>query len=387
MGENLRIFISTSGLSALYQSIYAKNTRGLHDRDLFIIDALALKPSQKEPILQAIQHHRFDWVVDMSFSLEESASQVPSLKKRLTRKLKILPGFKQVYDFLYEKQQAGQGNQLLQTLIGKNAQAFELSYQNVQLHTQPAVKLNDSILQKYPKAEIRYFEHGLGDYLDVESKIKEGITFHCVFDRELAAFRKKKGLPYDFVAPVVGEEGFLQKDIKLETYFPEINNITIPSEKPLILIATQALKQFEVSDDFWITFMDLCLEKIAHPEKFTFLIKPHPRQEKEVLDKIAEYLNSKELDVVMWDSPDLKGLHMEVIFRRLHAQVQYVFSPFSSAVFYLSRLYPGQQIQYFFGLNPLFEFTGNSPQMYVNRWKELYPLLKEVFGSHVSELG
>ncbi|MCI4666996.1 MAG: alpha-2,8-polysialyltransferase family protein [Bacteroidia bacterium] len=389
MGKTLRIFISTSGLSALYQSIYAKNTKGSEDQDLFIVDALALKPSQKGPILQAISHHAYDWVVDMSLPMAENSSQVPSLKKRLTRKAKTLPGFKQVYDMLYQRQQAQESKKLQERLEEKCADAFGIDYEAFKLHTQPLVKLNSSIKNKFPTSDISYFEHGLGDYLDVmddERGAKTGIKFHCVFDEELRAFQENRGLKSSFIHPVVSEKGFLQDDLKLETYFPLINKVELPSEKALVLIATQALKQFEVSDAFWEKFLDLCVDRINEPSQYTFLIKPHPRQEKEVIEKIIDHLSAKGLDVLIWDKPELKSLNLELIFKKMYGKVAYVFSPFSSAVFYLSRLYPAKETQYYFGIQPLFEFTQNSPPMYVKRWKDLYPLLKEVFGKHVKEI-
>lgn len=386
MAKNLRIFIGTSGLSALYQSIYAKNTRTTDDRDLFIVDALALKPSQKEPILQAIQHHHFDWVLDMSLALEEAATQVPGFRKRLTRKLKTLPVFKQVYDALYRRQEATQSTRLLERLLAKNPDPFHATYQSVKLHTQPIVQLNPSVLRKYPEAEIRYFEHGLGDYLDVEAKIQPGVKFHCIFDQELRAHRQKNGKAFEFIQPVVGEMGFLQEGLNFEAYFPKINEIKIPSEKPIVLLATQALRQFEVGDAFWLKFLDLCLEKVEEPEKYSFLIKPHPRQEKDVLERISAHLEKKGLEVILWQNPELKSLHLELIFRKMHQQVAFVFSPFSSAVFYLARLYPGQQTRYYYGIKALFEFTANTPAMYVRRWRELEPLLEDVFGTRAEQL-
>jgi len=100
MNKTLRIFLSSSGLSTLYLSIYARQSAKGGETDLFFIDALSLKPSQRDLMLQAVAHHSYEQIYDLSRPMGETVTMVPSRRKQLTRQLKTKVGFKQVYHFL-----------------------------------------------------------------------------------------------------------------------------------------------------------------------------------------------------------------------------------------------------------------------------------------------
>ena len=239
----------------------------------------------------------------------------------------------------------------------------------------------------YKGAEVRYFEHGLGDYLDTEKQFQDGEYFHCVFAEGLEAYYQKNGKAFAAIRSAVEKECFLAPDLLLDQYFPQINDIKIEGDKPIVLLASQATEQFKVdSKAFWEHFLGLCLQQIEEPRNYTFLVKPHPRQDGQVLYDICAFLREKGLEVVLWEQPELRSFHMEILFRGMYERVKYVFSPFSSTVFYLSQLYPTAAIEYYYSLQSIFPYSQNTPEIYLNRWKDLYELVQGALSKQAIEM-
>jgi len=386
MNKTLRIFLSSSGLSTLYLSIYARQSAKGGETDLFFIDALSLKPSQRDLMLQAVAHHSYEQIYDLSRPMGETVTMVPSRRKQLTRQLKTKVGFKQVYNFLYKYKLMQEDRMHMRTLHDRAGKYLQQEYERVELHLQPMLHLNRAFQKLFPKAQVRYFEHGLGDYLDFDVKMKQGDLFHCVFASSLKHYYNQTGRKSDHIFPVVSTKGFLDPALDLDSLFPQLQEIDVPRDQHIALIAVQALEQFQVEPKYWDHFLDLCVERIDDPEDLLFLVKPHPRQDPDIVARICQYLEGKGLSVLVWDKPELRSLSMEILFSILTDQVKYVFSPFSSTVFYLSELYPSSSIQYYYSLQSVLPFTTNTPELYVKRWKSLHPYLQEVFGKRAVEM-
>ncbi len=386
MSHILRIFISSSGLSTLYLSINARQTARDEHVDIFFIDALSMKSSQKELIFQAASHHHYDEIFDMSIPLEEGASHIPNRRKQLTRRLKTRTGFKQLYHLLYKYKLREEDRTHIQTLQGKAGDYLDRDYQQIEIHTQPVLQLNRAFKRLFPSARMHYFEHGLGDYLDVDSKLVDGDTFHCVFAHELKDYYSQTGRKTAFISPLLSSEGFLHPDLPMLELFSQLQRIDIPKDKYIALIAVQPLEQFQVDPAYWDHFLSLCLEKIEDLEDVLFLVKPHPRQDQEIVRRISEFLLQRGIDVVLWDQPSLRSLNMEILFHVIANRVRYVFSPFSSSVFYLSQLYQSSHIKYYYSLQSIFPYTTHTPELYIQRWNSLHPYLQEVFGKHAEEM-
>ena len=386
MMSRLRIFVSSSGLSTLYMSIYARKSYEKGQVDLLFIDALALKPSQRELIYEAAQYHSFEGIFDLSRSLDEASSQVPGKIKQLTRKLKTHAVIKPIYDFLYSYKLKQEDQQHLHDVMAIAGDYLTQGYESVELLLQPVLHLNPSLIHKFPEATIRFFEHGLGDYLDLESKRHPEAHFHCVFAEELKKYHEQIGRTTDRITPLLGHRGFEELDAPFLQLFPQLGSIVLPSGKPIALIATQALAQFQVDPGFWDFFFSSCLKQIESPQDYIFLIKPHPRQEADVLEEMKYFFERKSLEVILWEDPALKSLNMEILFDKLKDQVSHVFSPFSSTLFYLSKLYPDEGIRYYYSLHSLIPFLQHTPELYKDRWKTLHPYLKHVFGQNAIEM-
>lgn len=386
MASKLRVFVSSSGLSTLYMAIYGRNSYQSGQTDILFIDALALKPSQRELIYQAAQYHFFQGIFDLSRSLDENSSQVPGRVKQLTRKLKTHSLVKPVYDWLYAYKLRQEDHQHMHELVAVAGDFLNNTYASVELLLQPVLHVNAALLSKFPQAQVRYFEHGLGDYLDWKPDLTSKARFHCVFAEELNTYFVHKGEETPHAIPLLGEKGFSDLDSPFSQIFPQIQSVSLPAGKPLILFATQALAQFQVDVAYWDHFFSLCLSYIENPEACLFLLKPHPRQEPHVLIQMKHYFERKGLEVIIWDDPEVKSLNLEILFDTLKDQVTHVFTPFSSALFYLSKLYPDQKIGFYYSLDSLSSFTQNTPDLYKKRWQRLRSYLKQVFGKHTIEM-
>ncbi|MEM6262688.1 MAG: polysialyltransferase family glycosyltransferase [Bacteroidota bacterium] len=383
--SRLRIFVCSANISALYQSVYAHSTFQTGDRDLLVIDALALKPSQQAAIKQAAQLHSEFQLYDFSSTKVEGASAVPSTRKQWTRRLKTRPGFKQVYDFLHQFKLAAEDKEAQQRLTSAIPELTQ-SWDEVQVFRQPVLHLNRPLEALLPQAVIHHIEHGLGDYLDILKGEKSAYPFLCLFADAFGPFLEKQGKNPAFIQSYVSPEAFRMAAKRFPEIYSQVGAAAQLVTGKAALLCLQSLEEFLVDEAFWPHFFDRCLEKITAPEQVQFLIKPHPRQSPAVLTRIQQYFDQKGLAATFLDSPEFQSLSIEVLFQAWAGKVKYVFSPFSSSVFYLSYLYPDADITYGYSLRSLEGFTQRTPQLYLDRWAEVAPALKEVFGQRVEEV-
>jgi hypothetical protein len=82
----------------------------------------------------------------------------------------------------------------------------------------------------------------------------------------------------------------------------------------------------------------------------------------------------------------MRSLNVEFLYPALKQQIAGVFSPFSSAIFYLSYLYPSSEVIFGYALETVFSYTAQTPQLYIKRWRDLGPYLIEVFGKRAERL-
>ena len=385
--KRIRIFLTSAPIATMYMGIYARNTWEKGIKDVLIIDALELKPTQKQYIRQAAKIHRFALVKDFSAEKDENSSPVPSQLKQLTRRLKTRRGIKRIYNFLYfykKKQEVQQHKRQILKGFGDNF----FGEADVSLYMQPVLHLNEPLREMFPEAEVCLFEHGLGDYLDLENKLMEGDKFHCIFYKGLQQILHQRYIRPDFIHPALPEHGFEEASKKFTKLFPQIKKIK-PAKKEqrkLALIALQSLEEFMIPVSFWSTFFDLCIRHIEHPREVHFLLKPHPRQSPEVLEDIIMYFEEKELSYEIWDNPGVRSISLELIFHSWKESIHYVFSPFSSSVFYLSELYPEKHIRYFYSIKVLKPFLQSVPDLYIRRWEKLQEYVDTIFGRNVIQM-
>lgn len=385
--KQLRIFLTSSCIATVYMSIYARQTKRRGQTDVLILDALALKPSHRELILQAAKLHKYHQVEDFSLENSEEATVVPSFNKHLTRTLKTQPGFKQVYNFLYYfhlKKVNRDHRKKLRKLF--DPQFFEM--EEVDLIMQPVLHLHLPLRKLFPGAQVRLFEHGIGDYLDLAKKLKPGDLFHCVFDEPFRHFLMRRGRDSFEIYAAVPEDSFEKASRRFTRIFPQLKALRpqAPPKKKVAILAMQSLEEFFIPPAFWDTFIDLCISRIPDPSEVHFLVKPHPRQSAQALEGISLYFTENGYSFEIWDSPAIRSLSLEILFQVWLPYVKYVFSPFSSSVFYLSYLYPSKEIAYYYSLESIYPFTYRTPDLYKNRWTTLQEYIREVFGANAIEL-
>lgn len=381
-----RIFATSSALNTLYQGIYARHSRQPGDCDILLIDGLWLQDSQRQLIRQAAGIHDFAAIHDFSKAKTEGSGYAPGWRKRWTRHLKTRPGFKQLYDALYGIKQRRENHlwrdKVLTSLSGLPAGASVSA-----LHMQPVLHLNAGLRLAFPGAAVHFFEHGMGDYMDIGQQLRPGDRFHCVFDEGLRQWRSRHGLDPGPVQAALPPEGFEKAAKDFPRLFPQLQQAAalIPPGRPLALILGQPLEQMQVDPAWWDRFMELCLDAAGSPAPL-FLLKPHPMQSAETLLRMQQALARRGAEMVVLDNPLLRSLNVEVLFSLIETRTVLVASPFSSALYYLSKLYPEAPAVFASALAAMMPFTARTPDLYLKRWAAFQEQAAVIFGERVREL-
>ena len=387
MAETLRIFCTTSATSALYMSLYARSSRKDEYTDLLLIDQLKLKPSQVDIIRQAVNIHEYKEIKDFSLAIEEGATPVPSRIKQLTRIYKTKPIFRDVYQFLYRFQLKKEARQRTQ-MLRENLNAYVGSFSQVELYVQPLVHLTTALCTLFPEASLSYFEHGLGDYQDIMGKRLPASTFRCLFHASFCSFLANIKEKNDWVLPAF-PQGYFSKNLpQILDAFPQLRPFyqQFNGRKNLALLATQPLEEFRIPTEYWKHFLKLCLSQVDDVHTCTFLIKPHPRQSPESVQKICEFLENRGITYEHIEAPEVRNVSLEILFAGFVDSVSYVFSPYSSSVFYLSVLYPSDHTRYFYSMRSVLDHAQLAPDLYQKRWKEMEVRIREIYGKKAEEL-
>ena len=364
-----RLFLTTSPLNTVLVSGYAKHTKQSGDRDILILDRLQQKSSIVNQIKKLSRLHQFDEVLDFTLPVEEVATTKPGVVKRLTRFLKKRPVFRQFYDFLFyfrmRRDNTLYKNQLLASELGNIKSQF------VELYLQPLLRFNPSLKKIFPDAEIHYFEHGIGDYLDILIE-KSGGVFHCVFQEGYKTYLNKRGKTN--IELVQSGQYFSQIGVSQTLqHFPELDQLT-KYKGELVLLLTQPLEDLGVDTAFWPSFLEKALHQIEKPESKLFLIKVHQRQNKDSVKVMLDYLQGRGCRVELINDPSINNICLEVMYGVIKEQTTHVITPYSSAIFYLPRLYPEAKTSFLYSYDSIKGFDALTPIQYKKRWALLKQL-------------
>jgi len=381
-----RIFLTSSHLSTAFITLYASSTRQPGCSDILIIDHTNKKETLTQHIKNTAKFHEWEQIIDLSIPVDDDRNLKPTRVKKLTRYLKCKPGFKQVYDVLYKKQKV--------QALKKQRSLFQASLKTspdreTALYLLTETILNKALCKTFPDAKINFFEHGLTDYFFVvESKAFVSSLFYCIFADEFKAYLTRKKLENEFVIPYFNAAVFTnicQTFLNSKNEFRGINDL-LKDENKYSLLLLQNLEIYNVGKDFWPEYFDLCLKQIPDPEKYTFLIKPHPNQSNEIIFTIGEYFKSKKLKYIVLTDPVFVNMGIEIVFSVLQKKTHYVFGPFSSAVFYLSQLFPASHITYYHSYSFMKKHLGRSPEQLKQLFLKHEELIKEVFSEKCKEI-
>lgn len=357
--------------------LYARSTRREGHKDILLLDWPA-KAKSLIDLLKGTQRI-YDWhsIIDLSTQLDDSTQFTVSTTKSLTRKLKEKPGFKQVYDFLYQRHSKKQTRQHARRIAEGVAGLGEVTEINMLTGT----GVNDALLGLFPKARVNYFEHGIGDYHYIPDITPKGFQFHCVFANEFKKFLVEKGIDHSYVRPLEGAENFpaIAKEVMdTDPAREEIIQKTKVSGK-IIVILLEAVQVYEVPDQYYIDYIDLCMKHVERPEEYTFVLKPHPRQTPRSMDDQKKRLEEHyKVKTLLLNDRLLASYSAEVLFSLWKDQVHAVFSTFTSAVFYNSVLYGNDITRFYYSYEFFTHYQDNAPPQFKTLYKELKDLINNV---------
>lgn len=373
----VRIFVSPSHLCTLYMILYARSTRQAGHKDILLLDWPAKKKSLIDLLKGTQRIYNWHSIIDLSTQLDESEQFTVSTKKSLTRKLKEKPGLKQVYDLLYRRHIKKQTRQHARRIAEQVAGLGEVTEINMLTGT----GVNNALLGLFPKAQVNYFEHGIGDYHYIPDIEPKGFKFHCIFADEFKKFLASKGSDSSYVTPLEGAENFpaIAKEVMdTDPAREEIIQKTKVNGKA-ILILLEAAQIYEVPDQYYIDYIDLCMKHVENPQEYTFILKPHPRQTPRSMDDQKKRLEEHyKVKTLLLHDDLLVNYSAEVLFSLWKEQVHAVFSVFTSAVFYNSVLYANDAIRFYYSYEFFTRYQDNAPPQFKTLYRELKDLLTKV---------
>lgn len=379
----LRIFMSSTHTGAILQAIYANRTSQVGYYDVLLLDY----PPMKESLIHLIKRtdvlHNWDKVVDFSTPMADETNKKPSVKKKIIRKIKSFPIIKSVYSILLEKHLLQQKKTHLTKLkleLGSNLN------KQVQLNVLTKTGLNETLFEFFPNAEVNYFEHGIGDYMYyMMDTIKEG-NFYCLFNQEFSAYLKiNNSKSANKVFGYLHENDFslaIDNLVKQEVVKAE----GASEEGKLVFILMENVEMYEVENFFWTDYIDFCLRKILTPEDYTFIIKPHHMQSFEAIEMTTAYLSKRGLKHKVLANNCFMHMGAEVVFYFFQEKTEYVFSLFSSSIYYFTKLYPSPHIKYFHGYKLFANYTKNAPKQFLEIYENLNPIITNVVSKNCLEI-
>ena len=373
----LRLFVTSSQICTLYLSVYAKKTAQPGYIDILIIDYTPKKKGLVNSIEQASKIHNWTALVNLSTPVENEVNNKPSLKKRITRKVKTLPLIKQFYGLLLKRYVKKQDARM-RSLVREKINPYVQNHQgDVMLGFLTQTALNNALCQLYPTATQNYFEHGIGDYQLVTNPAHTNTNFYCVFADTFGTFVQKRNLPvnvYGFIDAAdykAACELVIQQDKHLQLSHTW-------GEKKLVLLLMDAAEIYHVPTTFWTDYLEKCISLIDNAADYHFLVKPHPAQSNEALQRTEDYFVRSGLSFTLIKNQEAMYAGIELFYHQVHPQVHYVFSTFSSALFYMAHFYSGQTTYYF-----LYDFVEpyfrKGPAQFLDFYYKLDPYFREVF--------
>lgn len=376
----VRLFVSPSHLCTLYMILHARKTRKEGYKDILILDS----PAKKRSLIDLIKGTQkiYDWhsIIDLSSPLDDSVDLVANSKKQLTRKLKSKPGFKQVYDYLLKRHTKKQRTVEAQVLAEKIKDLGEVIEVNVLTQT----LVNEALFQLFPKAQLNYFEHGSGDYYLVQ-KMKGNFNFYCVFADQFKKFLAEKGKDHSYVKQLTDYEKFpaIAKEVidADEQRHELLEHFKV--EGKMVLILLEAMQLYQVPDQYYIDYIDLCMKQVKNPGDYTFVLKPHPAQTKRSIeDQYNRLKDHYKVKTILVDGGHFINFSVEVLFTVWKDQTDHFFGTYSSAIFYNSVLYKNSNTKFYFTYEFFLNYLQNAPQQFKDIYAGIKEPVKKVFSAN-----
>ena len=356
---------------------YARKTNMGNYKDVLILDTPPKKESLTKVITDTIKIYQWTEIINLSTTIPENADYIPNARKSITRKLKGKPIIKPVYDFLLKLYLKKEQNKEAKTITNRLSRFAEVTQLNILTQT----GVNDTLRKLYPQAELNYFEHGQGDYFFIQKLKPVNFNFYCVFAdrfRQYLANHKQEGkyiqnLPGIIDFPAIAREVIEKDDEK------EIIKKHLQAEGKLVLILMESVQIYNVPDNFWTDYLDLCLSQINNPAEYTFILKPHPMQSLDSISISKNYmLHTQKLKTLVIEGNHSINYSVEVLYSLWKDNTHFVFSVFSSALYYISKLYGNEKATYYYAYDFFKKYISDAPVQFVNIYEGIEDVVKNV---------
>jgi hypothetical protein len=374
-----RIFLTSSHLSSIIASIIAKKESREGDQNILVIDNYFKKESLIKLIYKCDEIFHWTKIIDLSEKIQDTTDLKPGLKKTILRKIKTLPVIAGVYRMMLEKHQEKYAAEKTSELISVFNENGIIDCDELYMLTQTA--LNSALSGVFPKSEICYYEHGLGDYYYVLQK-KESAAIKGVFGVEFDHYLESRNIKNKKSTGGIGREDFEQAS---SVFYPLIqNNLNKFRGKKSVLFLMDALEGYNPPQHFWTDYLDQSLGNIDDLKDYVVIVKPHPNQSNGVIELTKNYLSEKKINFVVLEEPIFISMSVEIVYTYLKNDIKYLVSTFSSAIFYLAKFYP-ENSKFLLMYDFVEKYIGNAPKQYVSHFYGLKPLIEEVFMSPAIE--
>lgn len=379
MADRLRIFVTTSHISTVYITLHAASTRMPGDTDILFVDD-GYRQAQLLALINAASKVH-DWALFHSFSqpLNQSHDFRPSLRNRITRRWKSTPGIRLVYSQLLKRFLHKKNARYRQRINQLIAPYFRTDH--VQLFMMTQTYINTPLIEIFPKAELHFMEHGIGDYYYIQHQQATTNHFHVIFSTSFARFLVNKGLHSVAVSEISGLSEFssLARKLLIEYEQRAVAVFPILPDRPFVFILLEAVDMYNVTSEFWSAYMNHIVKQLPDADTYHYLLKPHPIQSQESLEHTLAWFNQNKFSHTLLGGEALSCISAEVAFQRWSHQTKHVFCLFSSACFYLSQLYSEQGITFWYSTSFMSKHISKAPPQYKTHYNGLVPLIEEVF--------
>jgi hypothetical protein len=377
--SKLRIFVTTSHLSTVLMTMFAKESSSTGVSDILLVDDGLRRPELLNLIEETSSLH--PWSVFHCFSTEISGKHdfQPSWRKNLIRKAKHWPIIKNIYTLLLQRHLRKKEKKycsLLQNLIGNRAENNK-----VEIYLMTQTFLNSPLIQLFPRATIAYMEHGIGDYFYVLHENIPKDAFYAIFSTPYKKYLEKIATPSNWVFEIPALNRFpeMASDLlKLHSGTLTLPGGNLPA-KPYVFILLEAVDMYNVPSNFWTDYLDHIIQQLDAPQSFHFLIKTHPAQSKISISLSEQFFAKRNFEYSLLVDGKLSSASAEVLFRLYSDRVKHVFCLFSSGCFYLSQLYQTTDITFWYSAEFFSRYIDNAPPQYKVHFNGLRPLIENVF--------
>lgn len=372
--KTFHIFVVSNPISCIHASVLMKQFINESNQAVLILDKGKRKASFNAEILNCAGK-QWNHVIDLGEIIDDTSNLKPSLRKRITRKIKHVWPLKPVYDRLLNKYLERYNKEIEEKLkLNLNFINSNRDEMNIYMLTQTMV--NSALVNLFPKAHYNYFEHGLPDYLFSFKKQEiKAENFYCLFHEGFLSYTQKHNMAGPAIKPLMNKDQYLDHCRLIFANNSIIKQLENKIPDKSVLIIMQSLEKYELGIEFWLMY----LKKIAMHEKGMFILKPHPHQSNEVLQQLSDQLTANGIQNKILNQSAETSFSSEVMFSTLSHKFSAVYSPFSYSVYFLSYLFKQDGINFYESYTAMKSYIGKAPQQYQKQFLEHEEIIRDCF--------